>query len=76
MRALLLAGRDDSVVGTAAVLAAARALGTPAADLATMEAPATHLGLFMGRRTLAETWPAIVAWLDRPDARADRDRAA
>ncbi|MBK5960589.1 poly(3-hydroxyalkanoate) synthetase [Rhodoplanes elegans] len=76
MPVLLLAGRDDSVVGTAAVLAAARALGTPPADLATMEAPATHLGLFMGRRTLAETWPAIVAWLDRPDARADRDRAA
>ncbi|MFD2183035.1 alpha/beta fold hydrolase [Rhodoplanes azumiensis] len=73
---LLLAGRDDVVVGTAAVLAAARALGTPAAEIATMEAPATHLGLFMGRRTLAETWPTVVAWLDRPDARADRERAA
>lgn len=73
---LLLAGRDDSVVGTAAVLAAANALGTPAADLATLEAPATHLGLFMGRRTLGESWPVIVGWLDRPDERSGRDRAA
>lgn len=64
---LLLAGRDDALVGTAAVLAAARALGTPRENLATVVAPATHLGLFMGRGCLTETWPDIVAWLDRPE---------
>ncbi|RAI42683.1 alpha/beta fold hydrolase [Rhodoplanes roseus] len=64
---LLLGGRDDALVGSPAVLAASRALGTPARDLALLEVPATHLGLFMGARTLAATWPRIVAWLDRPD---------
>ena len=26
----------------------------------------SHLGLFMGRAVLAETWPAIVRWLAEP----------
>jgi poly(3-hydroxyalkanoate) synthetase len=64
---LLLAGRDDALIGTSAVLAAAQALGTPRENLATRMAPATHLGLFMGRGCLTETWPGIVAWLDRPE---------
>ncbi|NVO15192.1 MAG: poly(3-hydroxyalkanoate) synthetase [Rhodoplanes sp.] len=64
---LLLAGRDDALIGTAAVLAAAKALGTPRENLVTQVTPATHLGLFMGRGCLTETWPGIVAWLDRSE---------
>ncbi|MDC7786059.1 poly(3-hydroxyalkanoate) synthetase [Rhodoplanes sp. TEM] len=73
---LLLAGGDDTVVGTTPVLAAAAALGTAAGDLAAVEVPATHLGLFMGRRSLTETWPRIVAWLDRPEPRSPAPRPA
>lgn len=64
---LLLAGADDTVVVPAQVFAIAGKLGTPPEERATLVAPASHLGLFMGRRSLAETWPRVAAWLDRPE---------
>jgi poly(3-hydroxybutyrate) depolymerase len=66
---LLLAGRDDQIIAAPQVLAAASMVGTPPDDIKTLVAPATHLGLFMGRDTLAHFWPDIVAWLDQPEAR-------
>jgi Poly(3-hydroxyalkanoate) synthetase len=30
-------------------------------------APGEHLGLFMGRRTLANEWREIGSWLEQPD---------
>ncbi|MTW14761.1 alpha/beta fold hydrolase [Rhodoplanes serenus] len=65
---LLLAGSDDALVAPAQVLGVVDRLGTPPEDRAAVVAPSTHLGLFMGREILAEIWPGIVAWLDRPVA--------
>jgi poly(3-hydroxyalkanoate) synthetase len=69
---LLLAGRDDVVVVPAQAVGIASRLGSPPEDVATIVAPSTHLGLFMGAQTLADVWPGIVAWLDRETAPADR----
>ncbi|HTZ02677.1 MAG TPA: alpha/beta fold hydrolase [Xanthobacteraceae bacterium] len=64
----LLAARDDELVAPAQLLAAARLVGTPAADLCTAQAPCRHLGLFMGRQILQEVWPPVVRWLQQPAA--------
>ena len=64
---LLLAGRDDQIIASEQVLAAASLVGTPPEHIKTLVAPATHLGLFMGRDTLAHFWPDIVSWLDQPE---------
>lgn len=68
MPVLLLAGRDDALVAPAQVTGILDRLGTPPEGRAALVVPSTHLGLFMGRTILAETWPGIVAWLDRPVA--------
>ena len=65
---LLLAGRDDQIIAPPQVLSTASLVGTSPDDIKTLVAPSTHLGLFMGRDTLARFWPEIVAWLDRPQA--------
>ncbi|WP_075217653.1 alpha/beta fold hydrolase [Mongoliimonas terrestris] len=62
----LVAAADDEVVAPAQVFAAGRVLGTPASDVQAMVVPGRHLGLFMGRRTLAEAWPALAAFLAEP----------
>jgi len=64
---LLLAGRDDQIIAAEQVLAAASLVGTQPEHIKTLVAPATHLGLFMGRDTLARFWPDIVSWLDQPE---------
>lgn len=64
---LLAAGRDD-VVAPAQTLAARRLVGTRAANIRQTIAPCDHLGLFMGRRTLASEWHEIGTWLAQPDA--------
>ncbi len=68
----LLAGTDDEVVPAAQALATASLLGTPAALLKTATVPSTHLGLFAGSQTLANSWPRIAWWLqsDEPGRRA------
>jgi len=65
---LLLAGRDDQIIASEQVLAAASLVGTPPEHIKTLVAPATHLGLFMGRDTLSRFWPDIVSWLDQPES--------
>jgi len=59
----LMAGSNDEVVPQAQAMATARLLGTPPAFIASEIAPCTHLGLFVGRTTLADAWPRIAAWL-------------
>ena len=49
---------------------AAALVGTPRERIESKLVPGGHIGLFMGARTLAETWPGIGAWI------AARDRAA
>ena len=64
----LLAARDDHVVAPAQALAVRRLVGTRAAAIRQAVAPCGHLGLFMGRRTLANEWREIGRWLTQPDA--------
>ena len=59
----LLAGEADDITTKEQVFAAAGLVGTPAAQIEQLLVPGGHIGLFMGTRTLAETWPRIAAWL-------------
>jgi poly(3-hydroxyalkanoate) synthetase len=70
----LLAARDDNVVATGQILAAAGLVGTPEAQVTTAIASSDHVGLFMGARTVSDHWPAIALWLDAaiPDSDASR----
>jgi poly(3-hydroxyalkanoate) synthetase len=57
----LLAGAKDNIAPSGQVFAAATLTG--AAHVSRAIAPCGHLALFIGRRTLAEEWPRIAAWL-------------
>jgi poly(3-hydroxyalkanoate) synthetase len=46
------------------VFAAKALFGTPEAEVVERLVPGGHIGLFMGSRTLKETWPGIAAWLE------------
>jgi poly(3-hydroxyalkanoate) synthetase len=59
----LLVARDDHVVAPAQMLAVQRLVGTPPAAIRHAIAPCGHLGLFMGKRTLAKEWLQIGRWL-------------
>ena len=60
----LLVARDDHVVAPAQMLAVERLVGTPPAAIRRAIAPCRHLGLFMGKRTLAKDWVEIGHWLN------------
>jgi poly(3-hydroxybutyrate) depolymerase len=45
------------------VFDAEKLIGTPSSAVVKKVAPGGHIGLFMGRRTLAETWPDIGQWI-------------
>jgi poly(3-hydroxybutyrate) depolymerase len=59
----LLAGEADDITTREQVFAAADLVGTPAGDIEKLLVPGGHIGLFMGTRTLAESWPKIATWL-------------
>jgi polyhydroxyalkanoate depolymerase len=59
----LLAGSKDEITTPEQVFAAAKLVGTPAPAIASKLAPGGHIGLFMGRKTLAECWPQIARWI-------------
>jgi poly(3-hydroxybutyrate) depolymerase len=63
---LLLAARDDEIVAPEQLLATTRLVGSPPERVRHLIAPCDHLGLFMGRTTLSEIWPAIARWLAEP----------
>ena len=63
MPVFLLAGSDDEIVPAPQAMATASRLGTPAALIESSIVPSSHLGLFLGRRTLATTWSRIAGWL-------------
>jgi poly(3-hydroxybutyrate) depolymerase len=63
----LLAARDDHVVAPEQALGLRRLVGTSAGAMGHAVAPCDHLGLFMGRQTLATEWRAIARWLVQPD---------
>ncbi len=59
----LLAGIHDDLVAPDQVFAAARHVGTPRERIVIAREPCGHLGLFMGRRTVARAWSRIGDWL-------------
>ncbi|WP_438396211.1 alpha/beta fold hydrolase [Caballeronia sp. DA-9] len=59
----LLAGESDDITTREQVLDATKYLGTPAEHIVQKLVPGGHIGLFMGSRTLKETWPGIAAWI-------------
>lgn len=59
----LLAGEADDITTPEQVFAAAGLVGTPAADVHQQLVPGGHIGLFMGSRTVSETWPGITRWV-------------
>jgi len=56
------------------LLALERLVGTPPELFRREIAPSTHLGLFMGKRTLEEYWPRIAGWIREPDGLGGRER--
>lgn len=59
----LLAGDSDDITTMEQVFDAAKYLGTPRGHISTQRVPGGHIGLFMGSRTLKETWPGIAKWI-------------
>jgi len=61
----LLAARDDHVVAPAQTFDLSRLIG-PKANTQHALAAGGHLGLFMGRQTIANEWREIGRWLSEP----------
>jgi poly(3-hydroxybutyrate) depolymerase len=61
--AYLLAGDSDDITTKEQVFNAETLIGTPSSAVVKKLAPGGHIGLFMGRRTLAEIWPGIGQWI-------------
>jgi poly(3-hydroxybutyrate) depolymerase len=59
----LLAGEADDITTKEQVFAAEHLLGTPRAMIQKKLVAGGHIGLFMGTRTLQETWPGIATWI-------------
>jgi len=61
----LLAGETDDITTKEQVFDAVKYLGTRPQDIEQKLVPGGHIGLFMGSRTLRDTWPAIARWIAR-----------
>lgn len=61
----LLAGASDDITTSEQVFNAEKYLGTPKGKIEKALVPGGHIGLFMGSRTLRETWPRIAHWISR-----------
>ncbi len=61
----LLAARDDELIAVDQLFATAHLIGTPKAHIEMVTEPCGHLSLFLGAKTLCETWQRIACWLGR-----------
>jgi poly(3-hydroxybutyrate) depolymerase len=59
----LLAARDDELVAPQQIFATENLVGSPPGAIRKSIAAGGHLGLFMGRTILSDTWPEIARWL-------------
>jgi poly(3-hydroxyalkanoate) synthetase len=72
----LLAARDDEVVAPEQIFATQGLIESARCSIRKAIAPCNHLGLFMGRTILRDTWPDIARWLARSaNARPQRGHA-
>jgi poly(3-hydroxyalkanoate) synthetase len=62
----LLAGRDDEVVAPGQLFALERLAGGSPQQIRRDVAATSHLGLFMGRTILSDSWSRIASWLAVP----------
>ena len=68
----LLAGETDDITTKEQVFDAEKYLGTPKERIVKKLVPGGHIGLFMGSKTLKETWPLIARWISGRRRRVDR----
>jgi poly(3-hydroxybutyrate) depolymerase len=61
----LLAGASDDITTREQVFDAETYIVTPKDRVEKKLVPGGHIGLFMGSRTLAQTWPEIAGWMAR-----------
>lgn len=61
----LLAGEQDDITTKEQVFDADKYLGTQKDRIERKLVPGGHIGLFMGSRTLKDTWPEIAHWISR-----------
>jgi poly(3-hydroxyalkanoate) synthetase len=59
----LLAGETDDITTKEQVFDAEKYLGTARERIVKKLVPGGHIGLFMGARTLKESWPSIARWI-------------
>jgi poly(3-hydroxybutyrate) depolymerase len=59
----MLAGEADDITAKEQVFAAANLVSTPAGQMEKRLVPGGHIGLFMGTRTLVESWPVVANWI-------------
>lgn len=59
----LLGGASDDITTPDQVLGAKNYVGTPKERIVEKIVPGGHIGLFMGSRTLKESWPEIARWI-------------
>jgi poly(3-hydroxybutyrate) depolymerase len=59
----MLAARDDELVATEQLFALGGLVGSSPRNIRREIAPCRHLGLFMGKKALAEFWPEIARWI-------------
>ena len=62
----MLAARDDELVAAQQLFAIQRLVSTSPRNMRKVTVPCRHLGLFVGRMTLQETWPMIARWIRSP----------
>jgi poly(3-hydroxybutyrate) depolymerase len=65
----LLAGESDDITTPEQVFNAEGLVGTRRGEIVKKLVPGGHIGLFMGVRTLRQTWPEIGAWIARRQPR-------
>jgi len=59
----LLEGDADDITPSVQVFNAELYLGTSKIDIVKKQVSGGHIGLFMGRKTLQDTWPKISRWI-------------
>jgi len=61
--AFLMAGEGDDITPAPQVFEADKKLGTPKHKIVKKLVPGGHIGLFMGSKTLEDSWPEVAKWI-------------
>jgi poly(3-hydroxyalkanoate) synthetase len=58
-----MAGKGDDITPSPQVFEAEKKLGTPRDKIVKKLVPGGHIGLFMGSKTLKDSWPEVAKWI-------------